>query len=156
MKIPETREIVQRRARRTGGLGALFTGPSGTGKTVAAAAIARELGRPLQVVDLSRVVSKYIGETEKNIDRIFAEAEASGAVLLLDEADALFGKRSEVSDSHDRYANQEVSYLLQRIEACSGLVILTTNQPNDIDAGVSATAPVRRRFSAARRRLRCC
>lgn len=134
MTIPETREIVTEARHRKGGLGALFTGPSGAGKTVAAAAIARQLGRQLHVVDLSGVVSKYIGETEKNLNRIFDQVQASDAVLLLDEADALFGKRSEVNDSHDRYANQEVSYLLQRIEACSGLVILTTNRNTDIDA----------------------
>jgi SpoVK/Ycf46/Vps4 family AAA+-type ATPase len=133
VKIPETREIVTEARRHKGGLGALFTGSSGAGKTVAAAAIARQLGRQLHVVDLSGVVSKYIGETEKNLNRIFDQAAVSDAVLLLDEADALFGKRSEVKDSHDRYANQEVSYLLQRIEAYAGLVILATNQQTNID-----------------------
>ncbi len=100
---------------------ALFHGPSGTGKTLAALAIARELDAQVLRIDLSRVVSKYIGETEKNLAAVFAEAEQSGAVLLFDEADALFGKRSDVRDSHDRYANVEVSYLLQRIEAFGGL-----------------------------------
>ena len=114
---------------------ALFHGPSGTGKTLAALAIARELDVQLLRIDLSRVVSKYIGETEKNLAAVFAEAEQSGAVLLFGEADALFGKRSDVRDSHDRYANVEVSYLLQRIEAFGGLAILTTNARQNIDEG---------------------
>jgi SpoVK/Ycf46/Vps4 family AAA+-type ATPase len=114
---------------------ALFHGPSGTGKTLAALAIARELDVQVFRIDLSRVVSKYIGETEKNLAAVFAEAEQSGAVLLFDEADALFGKRSDVRDSHDRYANVEVSYLLQRIEAFGGLAILTTNARQNIDEG---------------------
>jgi SpoVK/Ycf46/Vps4 family AAA+-type ATPase len=112
---------------------ALFHGPSGTGKTLAALAIARELDVQILRIDLSRVVSKYLGETEKNLAAVFAEAEQSGAVLLFDEADALFGKRSDVSDSHDRYANVEVSWLLQRIEAFGGLAILTTNARQNID-----------------------
>jgi SpoVK/Ycf46/Vps4 family AAA+-type ATPase len=111
----------------------LFHGPSGTGKTLAAVAIARELGTNLLRVDLASVISKYIGETEKHLDAVFNDAEQSGGVLLIEEADALFGKRSEVKDSHDRHANIEVSYLLQRIEACSGLVILTTNKRQNID-----------------------
>ena len=114
---------------------ALFHGPSGTGKTLAALAIARELDVQVLRIDLSRVVSKYIGETEKNLAAVFAEAEQSGAVLLFDEADVLFGKRSDVRDSHDRYANVEVSYLLQRIEAFGGLAILTTNARQNIDEG---------------------
>ncbi len=112
---------------------ALFHGPSGTGKTLAALAIARELDVQVFRIDLSHVVSKYIGETEKNLAAVFAEAEQSGAVLLFDEADALFGKRSDLRDSHDRYANVEVSYLLQRIEAFRGLAILTTNARQNID-----------------------
>jgi SpoVK/Ycf46/Vps4 family AAA+-type ATPase len=112
---------------------ALFHGPTGTGKTLAALAIARELDAQVLRIDLSRVVSKYIGETEKNLAAVFTEAERSGAVLLFDEADALFGKRSDVRDSHDRYANVEVSYLLQRIEAFGGLAILTTNARQNID-----------------------
>ncbi len=112
---------------------ALFHGPSGTGKMLAALAIARELEVQVFRIDLSRVVSKYIGETEKNLAAVFAEAERSGAVLLFEEADALFGKRSDVRDAHDRYANVEVSYLLQRIEAFGGLAILTTNAGRDID-----------------------
>ena len=111
----------------------LFHGPSGTGKTLAAAAIARELDTQLMRVDLSRVVSKYIGETEKNLAAVFAEAEQSGAVLLIDEADALFGKRTDVKDSNDRYANVEVGYLLERMEAFNGVAILTTNAHKNID-----------------------
>ena len=112
---------------------ALFHGPRGTGKTLAAFAIARELGTNVVRLDLASVVSKYLGETEKHIDAVFAEAEQSGAVLLLDEADALFGKRSEVRDSHDRYANIEVSYLLQRLETFNGIAILTTSARENID-----------------------
>jgi MoxR-like ATPase len=115
------------------GLVALFTGESGTGKTLAAEAIANEVELDLYRIDLATVVSKYIGETEKNLKRLFAAAEASGAVLLFDEADALFGKRSEVKDSHDRYANIEIAYLLQRVEAYRGLAILTTNMKSALD-----------------------
>jgi hypothetical protein len=117
------------------GLTVLFAGESGTGKTLAAQVVARDLGLDLFRIDLATVVSKYIGETEKNLDRIFAAAEGSNAVLLFDEADALFGKRSEVRDAHDRYANVEVAYLLQRIEGYAGAVILTTNLRHNIDAG---------------------
>jgi hypothetical protein len=115
------------------GLTALFSGESGTGKTLAAEAIANEVDLDLYRIDLAMLVSKYIGETEKNLKRLFDAAESSGAVLLFDEADALFGKRSEVKDSHDRYANIEVSYLLQRIEAYRGLAILTTNMKSALD-----------------------
>jgi hypothetical protein len=115
------------------GLSALFAGPSGTGKTLAAEILANELQLDLFRIDLSAVVSKYIGETEKNLRRVFDAAEEGGAVLLFDEADALFGKRSEVKDSHDRYANVEISYLLQRMEAYRGLAILTTNMSEAID-----------------------
>ena len=115
------------------GITALFAGPSGTGKTMAAEVLANELHLDLYRIDLSSVVSKYIGETEKNLRRVFDAAEESGAILLFDEADALFGKRSEVKDSHDRYANIEVSYLLQRMEAYRGLAILTTNQRAALD-----------------------
>jgi len=115
------------------GITALFAGASGTGKTMAAEVLSRELGLDVYRIDLSSVVSKYIGETEKNLRRIFDAAEAGGAILLFDEADALFGKRSEVKDSHDRYANIEVSYLLQRMEAYSGLAILTTNLKSALD-----------------------
>jgi ATP-dependent 26S proteasome regulatory subunit len=115
------------------GISALFAGASGTGKTMAAEVIAQTLRLDLYRIDLSQVVSKYIGETEKNLRRVFEAAEAGGAILLFDEADALFGKRSEVKDSHDRYANIEVSYLLQRMEAYRGLAILTTNLRSAID-----------------------
>ena len=122
-------------AKGTRGLGisALFAGASGTGKTMAAEVLARDLELDLYRIDLSSVVSKYIGETEKNLRRVFDAAEESGAILLFDEADALFGKRSEVKDSHDRYANIEVSYLLQRMEAYRGLAILTTNMKEALD-----------------------
>jgi vesicle-fusing ATPase len=115
------------------GISALFAGASGTGKTLAAEIMANELHLDLYRIDLSQVVSKYIGETEKNLRRVFDAAETAGAVLLFDEADALFGKRSEVKDSHDRYANIEVSYLLQRMEAYRGLAILTTNMKQALD-----------------------
>jgi hypothetical protein len=115
------------------GIGALFAGASGTGKTMAAEVLAGELALDLYRIDLSSVVSKYIGETEKNLRRVFDAAEQGGAILLFDEADALFGKRSEVKDSHDRYANIEVSYLLQRMESYRGLAILTTNQKSALD-----------------------
>ncbi len=123
------------RARSARGLGisALFAGASGTGKTLAAEVLAGALRLDLYRIDLSQVVSKYIGETEKNLRRVFDAAESGGAILLFDEADALFGKRSEVKDSHDRYANIEVSYLLQRMEAYEGLAILTTNQKTALD-----------------------
>jgi SpoVK/Ycf46/Vps4 family AAA+-type ATPase len=113
---------------------ALFHGAAGTGKTMAAEVIAKELGVDIYRIDLSAVVSKYIGETEKNLDRAFSAASKSGAVLLLDEADALFGKRTDVKDSHDRHANAETDYLLQRIERHDGVVILATNRKQDIDA----------------------
>ncbi|BAY81524.1 ATPase central domain-containing protein [Calothrix parasitica NIES-267] len=115
------------------GVTALFAGTSGTGKTMAASVLARELNLDLYRIDLSSVVSKYIGETEKNLRRVFDAAEAGGVILLFDEADALFGKRSDVKDSRDRYANMEVSYLLQRMEAYRGLAILTTNLKDSID-----------------------
>jgi len=122
------------RGERGLGVAVLFCGESGTGKTLAAEVLAEELGLDLYRIDLSSVVSKYIGETEKNLRRVFDAAEDSGAVLLFDEADALFGKRGEVKDSHDRYANIEVSYLLQRMEAYRGLAILTTNLKSALDA----------------------
>jgi hypothetical protein len=115
------------------GVVALFAGPSGTGKTLAAEVVAGDLGLDLYKVDLSAVVSKYIGETEKNLERIFGAAAAGDLVLFFDEADALFGKRSEVSDAHDRYANIEVAYLLQRLETYEGLVVLATNLQRNID-----------------------
>lgn len=118
---------------RSLGLSALFAGVSGTGKTTAAEVLGRELRLDVYRIDLSSVVSKYIGETEKNLGRVFDAAEEGGAILLFDEADALFGKRSEVKDSHDRYANIEVSYLLQRMETYRGLAVLTTNLKSSID-----------------------
>jgi hypothetical protein len=115
------------------GLIILFTGPSGTGKTMAAEVLAGELGLDLFQIDLSSVVSKYIGETEKNLSAIFREAEQSQALLFFDEADALFGKRTEVKDAHDRYANIEINYLLQRVEQYQGMVILATNMQRNLD-----------------------
>ena len=121
------------RSSRGLGISALFAGASGTGKTMAAEVLASELQLDLYRIDLSSVVSKYIGETEKNLARIFDAAETGGAILLFDEADALFGKRTEIRDSHDRYANVEVSYLLQRMESYQGLAILTTNMRDALD-----------------------
>lgn len=123
-------------AKGTRGLNltALFSGPSGTGKTLAAEVVANELQLDLMRVDLSAVVSKYIGETEENLRAVFDAAESGGVILLFDEADALFGPRSKVNDSKDRNANIEVSYLLQRLEAYRGLAILTTNFRENIDS----------------------
>lgn len=121
------------RAWNEGGLAALFAGAPGTGKTMAAEAIATELGLPLYRIDLSQVVNKYIGETEKNLRRLFDAADAADVILFFDEADALFGKRTEVKDAHDRYANLEVSYLLERMERFKGLAILATNRKKDLD-----------------------
>jgi len=133
MKVYEKWGFSSRTSRGLG-ISALFAGPSGTGKTMAAEVLANELRLDIYRIDLSQVVSKYIGETEKNLRRVFDAAEDSGSILLFDEADALFGKRSEVKDSHDRYANIEVSYLLQRMEAYRGLAILTTNMKDALDA----------------------
>jgi SpoVK/Ycf46/Vps4 family AAA+-type ATPase len=116
------------------GLTCLFSGKSGTGKTFAARCLANELGLNLYRIDLSQVVSKYIGETEKALAQIFDEVEAGHGLLLFDEADALFGRRSEVKDAHDRYANIEVGYLLQRLEVYDGLAVLTTNLQGNMDA----------------------
>jgi hypothetical protein len=115
------------------GVAVLFAGPSGTGKTLAARLVAGEIGHPLYRVDLASVVSKYIGETERNLDAVFTAAEHTDAVLLFDEADALFGKRSEVQDARDRYANLEVAYLLQRMEDYDGLAVLATNLQHHLD-----------------------
>jgi AAA+ superfamily predicted ATPase len=115
------------------GMVALFAGPSGTGKTLSAEILAHELGLDLYRVDLSSVVSKYIGETEKHLEQVFADAQDSSAILFFDEADALFGKRSEVKDAHDRYANIEVNYLLQRVEEHEGVIILASNLSKNID-----------------------
>jgi AAA+ superfamily predicted ATPase len=121
------------RLARGGGVNALFSGPSGTGKTMAAEVIAGALGVDLFRVDLAGIVSKYIGETEKNLDRVFAAAEHANGIVFFDEADALFGKRSEVHDSHDRYANIEISYLLQKMEQFEGVAILATNLRGNLD-----------------------
>jgi len=115
------------------GICALFSGPPGTGKTLAAHVVADSLGMDLYQVDLSTIVDKYIGETEKNLERVFLEAEATNAVLFFDEADALFGSRSEVKDAKDRYANQEIAYLLQRMEQFDGITVLASNLRGNID-----------------------
>ena len=130
--VLETWGVGQKLAASAGVTG-LFFGQPGTGKTMAAEVLAGELGLDLYKIDLSSMVSKYIGETEKNLERIFSEAESSNAILFFDEADAIFGKRSEVKDAHDRYANIEISYLLQRMEAYDGVTILATNLRNNLD-----------------------
>jgi SpoVK/Ycf46/Vps4 family AAA+-type ATPase len=117
----------------SGAVTVLFAGPPGTGKTMSAEVIARDLGLDLYKIDLSSLVSKYIGETEKNLERIFTEAQSSNAILFFDEADAIFGKRSGVKDAHDRYANLEISYLLQRMESYDGVTILATNLRSNLD-----------------------
>jgi hypothetical protein len=133
MKVYETWGFSSK-GRRGLGVSALFTGASGTGKTMAAEMLARDLRLDLYRVDIASMVSKYIGETEKNLKQVFDAAEEGGVLLLFDEADALFGKRGEVRESHDRYANIEVGYLLQRMEAYQGLAILTTNMKASLDA----------------------
>jgi hypothetical protein len=124
---------VGKKLTSSAGVTALFYGPPGTGKTLAAQILAGELGLDLYKIDLSSMVSKFIGETEKNLERIFSEAESSNAILFFDEADAIFGKRSEVRDAHDRYANIEISYLLQRMEGYDGVTILATNLRANLD-----------------------
>ncbi|HEU4534277.1 MAG TPA: ATP-binding protein, partial [Polyangiaceae bacterium] len=136
------------------GLACLFAGPSGTGKTFAAQCIAGALGLNLYRIDLSQVVSKYIGETEKALHQVFEEAEAGHGVLLFDEADALFGKRSEVKDAHDRYANIEVGYLLQRLESYDGIAVLTTNLQGNMDAAFVRRLRFILHFPAPDRELR--
>ena len=111
----------------------LFYGPSGTGKTLTATLLGKHFSKEVYRIDLSQVVSKYIGETEKNLEKVFSKAENKNWILFFDEADALFGKRSNVSSAHDKYANQEVSYLLQRVEDYHGLIILASNFKNNID-----------------------
>ncbi|APX11972.1 ATP-binding protein [Tateyamaria omphalii] len=128
---------MQRRLGPARGLVAMFTGASGTGKSMAASVIAKALGLDLYRIELSAIVSKYIGETEKNLDAIFNAAREANAILFFDEADALFGKRSEVKEAHDRYANIECAYLLQKMERHDGIVILTTNMPRGLDAAFS-------------------
>ena len=124
---------VGRKLASSSGVTVLFSGPPGTGKTMGAEVLAIELGLDLYKIDLSTVVSKYIGETEKNLEKIFNEAQSSNAILFFDEADAIFGKRSEVKDAHDRYANVEISYLLQRMEIYDGVAILATNLRANLD-----------------------
>jgi SpoVK/Ycf46/Vps4 family AAA+-type ATPase len=116
-----------------GGISVLFAGPPGTGKTMAAEILALRLDLPMYRIDLSQVVNKYIGETEKNLKRVFDTADVSDMILFFDEADSLFGRRTEVSDAHDRYANLEISYLLERMERFKGLAILATNRKKDLD-----------------------
>ena len=140
----------RRRMPRGQGVIALFAGPPGTGKTTAAEAVAHALRQDLYRVDLSAVVSKYIGETEKNLAAAFDEAERASAVLFFDEADSLFGKRTEVKDAHDRYANLEVNYLLQRIETFTGLVLLATNRQLGARRGVRPAAALRDPLRAPR------
>ena len=111
----------------------LFYGPSGTGKTLTASLLGKDNNRPVFRIDLSMVISKYIGETEKNLSRIFDQAEQRNWILFFDEADALFGKRTDTQNAHDRYANQEVSYLLQRIETFDGIAILASNRRHNLD-----------------------
>lgn len=125
---------LQARTDRTPGISALFVGSSGTGKTMAARVLANALKLDLYRIHLSAVVSKYIGETEKNLRKVFDAAEDSGAILFFDEADAIFGKRSEVKDSHDRYANIETNFLMQRMEDHRGLTILATNMKSSLDS----------------------
>jgi SpoVK/Ycf46/Vps4 family AAA+-type ATPase len=127
------RKMVERKGRRSNGV-AVFTGPDKEKKLQVAGAMAKDLNVQIYRIDLSAVVSKYIGETEKNLRRLFDAAEQAGAILFFDEADALFGKRTEVKDSHDRFANQEIDYLLQRIEDHKGLVVLSTNMKSAIDS----------------------
>lgn len=115
------------------GISVLFAGPPGTGKTMAAEILARKLDLPMYRIDLSQVVNKYIGETEKNLKRVFDAADVSDMILFFDEADSLFGRRTEVSDAHDRYANLEISYLLERMERFKGLAILASNRKKDLD-----------------------
>jgi SpoVK/Ycf46/Vps4 family AAA+-type ATPase len=141
-------ELVTRWGNRTpsaaipDGFACLFHGPPGTGKTLAAQVIANELGLELYRVDLSRVVDKYIGETEKHLDRVFEQAADAGAIVFFDEADVLFARRTEVKDARDRYANLETGYLLQRIEQHEGLVVLATNLAEHIDAAFRRRLPV--------------
>lgn len=132
-RIDDLRAVAEKSGPRGRNALCLFSGPSGTGKTRAAEALAAEMNRPLQRVNFSALAGRYIGETEKNLQQVLDEAEAAGAILLFDEADALFGKRTQVKDSHDRYANQEVGYLLQALEGYRGLVILTSNQKAKLD-----------------------
>ncbi|MFC0773697.1 ATP-binding protein [Terrimonas alba] len=125
--------LVNQKNKLKDGYRVLFYGPAGTGKSTAASILAKEISTDIYRVDLAATVSKYIGETEKNLARLFDTAEQKGWILFFDEADALFGKRSDVKDSHDRYANLDVNYLLQRIESYNGLVIMASNMKSTID-----------------------
>jgi SpoVK/Ycf46/Vps4 family AAA+-type ATPase len=139
-------EVANRQSRR--GVVAIFTGEPVSAKLVAAQVLAGRLGAELLTVDVAAVISKYIGETEKNLGRVFAAAQESGAVLFFDEADSLFGHRTDVEDAHGRYQNQETAYLLQRIEAFTGLVILATNTPQEPGLAVIRRTAVEVRFPA--------
>jgi SpoVK/Ycf46/Vps4 family AAA+-type ATPase len=130
---PELRRALDGRSIGPNGIAALFNGPPGTGKTMTASAMATELGLPMYKIDVSSIVDRFVGETEKNLSRIFEEAESERGLLLFDEADSLFTRRVEVSDSHDRYANMQVNMLLNLIDEYTGLVILTTNLKASID-----------------------
>jgi SpoVK/Ycf46/Vps4 family AAA+-type ATPase len=132
-QLQPTIEARSTKKRVKPGYRALFYGPPGTGKTLAATLLAKDLGEELHKIDLSGIVSKYIGETEKNLGLLFDNAEKNNWILFFDEADALFGKRTGVKDAHDKYANQEISYLLQRIEDYPGLLILASNMKNNLD-----------------------
>lgn len=131
--LKQHKEIHPAKNRLQEGYRVLFYGPEGTGKSLTATLLANELGAEIYKIDLSKLVSKYIGETEKNLNALFEKAEERGWVLFFDEAEALFGKRTEVKDAHDKYANQEISYLLQRIEDYNGLVIIASNFKNNMD-----------------------
>ena len=128
------RRVVDAAEKQAGGFAALLSGLSRTGIAEAVQAIASELGRPLYRMDLSRVVGKFVGDTENNLRRVFADAASTGAVLVFDEADALFTARPGVNDSHDRYTNLEVGFLLDRIDAYNGIVILTSNLKGNVDS----------------------
>ena len=132
--LKQHKELAHAKNRLQDGYHALFYGPEGTGKSLTASILANELGMEVYKIDLSQVISKYIGETEKNLDLLFDQAEKNGWILFFDEADALFGKRTEVKDAHDRYANQEINYLLQKIENYKGLSILASNAKSNIDS----------------------
>lgn len=131
--LKQHKELSHTKNKLQDGYHALFYGPAGTGKSLTASILANELGIEVYKIDLSQVISKYIGETEKNLDLLFDQAEKKGWILFFDEADALFGKRTDVKDAHDRYANQETNYLLQKIEDYKGLVILASNAKSNID-----------------------
>lgn len=132
--LKQHKELSHTKNKLRDGYQALFYGPEGTGKSLTASILANELGMEVYKIDLSQVISKYIGETEKNLNLLFDQAEKKGWILFFDEADALFGKRTDVKDSHDRYANQEVSYLLQKIENYNGLAILASNAKSNTDS----------------------